>query len=279
MTAPGRPPALRVVVADDEPLARKRIRSLLARHADVEIVAEHANGPDTVAGVQAVRPDVLFLDVQMPGMTGVEVMRALGARAVPAVVFVTAYDAHAVQAFEHHALDYVLKPVDADRFERALARVRERLAERSATALTESVLRLLAQGAGVAPTPGASAAAPAAPTTTSSYPSRILLRSTDRLSFVDVAALDWIEAEGDYVRLHAGKASHLHRSTLSALEAQLDPAEFVRIHRSTIVRLARIRELQPYFHGEYVVVLHDGTKVKLSRSYRDRLQAALGQPL
>jgi two-component system LytT family response regulator len=256
---------LRVVVADDEPLARKRLRALLARHADVTVVGECANGPETVAVVTAERPSVLFLDVQMPGMSGVDVMRALGPRAVPAVVFVTAYDAHAVQAFDHHALDYVLKPVDDERFDRALARVRERLAERSATALSESVLRLLA----------GQQAAPAPPT----YPPRILLRSTDRLSFVDVAAVDWVEADGDYVRLHTGKTSHLHRSTLAALEEQLDPAEFVRIHRSTIVRLGRIRELQAYFHGEYVVLLHDGTKLKLSRSYRDRLQAALGQPL
>jgi len=264
--APGQV-ALRVVVADDEPLARKRLRSLLARHPDVDIVAECATGPETVATVQREQPAVLFLDVQMPGMTGVEVMRTLGPRAVPAVVFVTAFDAHAVRAFEHHALDYLLKPVDDDRFAQALARVRERLAERSASALNESVLRLLAQ----------QQALPALPATV--YPSRIVLRATDRLSFVDVATLDWVEADGDYVRLHAGKASHLHRSTLGAMEKQLDPAEFVRIHRSTIVRLSRIRELQPYFHGEYVVLLQGGTRLKLSRSYRDRLQTVLGQPL
>jgi two-component system LytT family response regulator len=263
-------PAMRVVLADDEPLARARLRSLLSRHEDVEIVAECANGPEVVAAVEAHRPNVLFLDVQMPGQSGVEVVQAIGPRAVCAVVFVTAYDEHAVRAFEQHALDYVLKPVDDERFERTLERVRERLAERSASALTESVLRLLGQQQVGSARP---------PATSSPYPARLLLRSTDRLSFVDVAAVDWVEADGDYVRLHTGKSSHLLRSTLSALEAQLDPAVFVRIHRSTIVRLARVREFQPYFHGEYVVLLHDGTKLKLSRSYRDRLQTVLGQPL
>lgn len=262
--------AMRVVLADDEPLARARLRSLLLRHEDIEIVAECANGPEVVAAVEAHRPNVLFLDIQMPGQSGVEVVQTIGPRAVCAVVFVTAYDEHAVSAFEQHALDYVLKPVDDDRFERTLERVRERVAERGASALTEGVLRLLAQQHAV---PSASSPSPSA------YPSRFMVRSVDRVSFVDVAAVDWIEADGDYVRLHTGKSSHLLRSTLSALETQLDPAAFVRIHRSTVVRLARVRELQPYFHGEYVVFLHDGTKLKLSRSYRERLQAALGQPL
>lgn len=253
-------PTIRVVLADDEPLARARLRSLLARHDDVEIVAECVNGPDVVAAVEAHHPNVLFLDVQMPGLSGVEVVQTIGPRAVAAVVFVTAYDEHAVRAFEQHALDYVLKPVDDERFERTLGRVRERVAERGSSALTESVLRMLAGSPSV-------------------YPSRFVVRSLDRVSFVDVAAVDWIEADGDYVRLHTGKSSHLLRSTLASLETQLDPAVFVRIHRSTIVRLARVRELQPYFHGEYVVFLHDGTKLKLSRSYRERLQAALGQAL
>lgn len=259
-------PPMRVVLADDEPLARARLRSLLSRHNDVEIVAECVNGPEVVAAVQTHRPNVLFLDVQMPGQSGVEVVQAIGPRAVCAVVFVTAYDEHAVRAFEQHALDYVLKPVDDERFERTLERVRERLAERSASNLTESVMRLLAEKQPLS-------------TQASPFLDRFVLRSTDKVSFVDVAAVDWIEADGDYVRLHTGKSSHLHRATLSALETQLDPAVFVRIHRSTIVRLARVRELQPYFHGEYVVFLHDGTKLKLSRNYRERLQTALGQPL
>lgn len=268
MTAASNPALrMRVAIADDEPLARRRLRSLLARHADVEIVAECANGPALVAAIEQHRPAAVFLDVQMPGMTGVDVMRAVGPHAVPAVVLVTAFDEHAIDAFEQQALDYVLKPVDDERFDRALGRVRERVAQRSASALAEGALRLLAQR---------EAAPPAAP---AKYATRLLLRSTEKLSFVEVGAIDWVEADGDYVRLHTAKGTHLHRSTLAAIEAQLDPAAFVRIHRSTIVRTERIRELQPYFHGEYVVVLRDGSKLKLSRSYREKLEGALGERL
>lgn len=260
---------LRVVVADDEPLARRRMRSLLARDGGVEVVAECASGPEAVEAVGAHRPDVLFLDVQMPGMTGVQVMETLGARAVPAVVFVTAYDEHAVRAFEHHALDYLLKPVDDARFERTLARVRERLAERRASSLSDHLLRLLAERE-AAPPPAAEPPR---------HLSRIVLKSTGKIQFLEVAEVDWVEADGDYLKLHTARGTHLLRSTMAELERQLDPAEFVRIHRSTLVRLARVKELQPYFHGEYVVILHDGTRLKLSRSYRERLQAALGQSL
>lgn len=264
--------ALRVVVADDEPLARRRLRSLLRRHPEVEVVAEAASGPDAVEAVREHRPDVLFLDVQMPGMTGVEVMERLGPRAVPAVVFVTAYDEHAVRAFEHHALDYLLKPVDDGRFDRTLARVRERLAERRASAVSDHLLRLLAEREPAAPSP---AAAPGS----ARYLSRVVLKSTGKINFVEVAEIDWIEADGDYLKLHTPKGAHLLRSTMAQMERQLDPSDFVRIHRSTMVRLGRVRELQPYFHGEYVVLLHDGTRLKLSRSYREQLQAALGQAL
>ncbi|HEV2146174.1 MAG TPA: LytTR family DNA-binding domain-containing protein [Longimicrobiaceae bacterium] len=261
---------IRVAIADDEPLARQRLRSLLSRHADLEVVAECANGLEAVTAVATHRPDLLFLDVQMPGMTGVETLCSLGDRAVPAVVFVTAHDEHAVEAFEHQALDYLLKPVSEERFARMLGRVRERLAEKSSTALTGEVLRRLAEAAaGPAPPPAA------APT----RPERLLVRSGPRLRFVEVADVDWIEADGDYVRLHTGKTSHLMRSTLAAVEAQLDPARFVRIHRSTIVRTSRIREMEPYFRGEFMVVLDTGAKLKMSRSYRERLQSALGQEL
>ncbi len=262
--------ACRVIVADDEPLARKRMRSLLAQHADLEIVAECATGPEVIDAVQAHRPDVLFLDVQMPGLTGVDVLERLGSRAVPAVVFVTAFDEHAIRAFEHHALDYLLKPVDDARFERTLSRVRERLAERRASLLSDQLLRALQTR---------ESAAPAAQPAPASYLTRIVLKSVGKINFVEVAEIDWIEAEGDYLKLHTPRGDHLLRSTMTVLEGQLDPREFVRIHRSTIVRLSRIKELQPYFRGEYIVILHDGTRLKLSRSYRDQLQAALGEAL
>jgi len=262
---------LRVIVVDDEPLARKRLRSLLGRHADVEVVRECANGLEAVDAIRADHPDVLFLDVQMPGMSGLEVLDAVGARAVPAVVFVTAFDQHAVGAFEHHALDYLLKPLDDRRFDATLTRVRERLAQHNASAVTDQLLRLLATRQ--APAEGRSEP-PAR-----SYLSRIVIKSTGKVSFVEVADVDWIEADGDYLRLHAGRTSHLHRWTMTELEQHLDPREFVRIHRSTIVRLARVKQLEPYIRGEYVVLLHDGTRLKLSRGYRAQLEAALGEPL
>jgi len=204
----------------------------------------------------------------------VEVMERLGPRAVPAVVFVTAYDEHAVRAFEHHALDYLLKPVDEARFDRTLARVRERLAERRASAASDRLLRLLAERELTAAAP-----APAAAPEPARYLSRVVLKSTGKINFVEVAEIDWIEADGDYLKLHTAKGAHLLRSTMAQMEKQLDPRDFVRIHRSTMVRLSRVKELQPYFHGEYVVLLGDGTRLKLSRSYREQLQAALGQAL
>lgn len=257
------PESLRVVVADDEPLARRRLRSLLAQEADTEVVMETANGPDTIDVVREHQPDVLFLDVRMPGADGIEVLASIGPGVVGAVVLVTAFDDYAVAAFEHHALDYVLKPVDEDRFRRTLARVRERLSQQRSARLTEETLRSLVQayrGEGPAG---------------ESYLAHVVVRAAHKRTIVKVADIDWIEANGDYLALHAGKDVYLHRGTLSALEQQLDPAVFVRIHRSTLVRLARVKHLEPYFHGDYCVTLQDGTKLRLSRTYRAGVQAML----
>lgn len=264
MPTPAEP--LRAVVADDEPLARRRICTLLAREPDFEVVAETGNGPDTVEAVTAHAPDVLFLDVRMPGSDGIEVLEEVGPEGVGAVVLVTAFDDYAVDAFEHRALDYVLKPVDEERFHDTVRRVRERLRERRSVELTERALRALAE----APTRAESASR-------EEYLSRIAVRSTQKTTVVDVADIEWIEAAGNYVRLHTPSRPHLYRGTLRALEERLDPAAFVRIHRSTIVRLSAVKELEPYFHGDYSVTLRDGTRRRLSRTYRARLQAALGQ--
>ena len=258
--------ALRVVVADDEALARHMLTTLLAREPGVTVVAECANGPETIDAVREQAPDVLFLDVRMPGASGIEVLERLGPEAVRAVVLVTAFDDYAVAAFEHHALDYVMKPVDADRFRTTMQRVRERLRQQRSATLAEDTLRALAQAY------GASGAREA-------YLSRIVVRSTKSVAVVDLADVDWIEADDDYLRLHSGARTHLVRGTLSALEAQLDPAEFVRIHRSTIVRLGRVKELVPQLHGDYEVRLTTGAQLRLSRSYRERLGAALGTVL
>jgi len=251
--------SLRAVVADDEPLARARMRTLLLRHAGVAPVAECKSGAEAVDAVRRLAPDLLLLDLHMPDAQGLQVVRAVGVGVLPALVFVTAYQEHALAAFEHQALDYLLKPVSDERFRQMLERVRAHLALRRE-----------------APPPSAPAPTPV---TGGAFLKQILVRSLQKIEIVDVAQVDWLQSDGDYVRVWTGKVSRLHRATLAELEQQLDPSVFVRIHRSTIVRTSRIRELEPYFHGEYVVVLHDGTRLKLSRTYRARLEAALGQGL
>jgi two-component system, LytTR family, response regulator len=259
---------LRVVVADDEPLARRMLLGLLRTEQGVTVVAECTNGPETIAAVRAHAPDVLFLDVRMPGCSGLEVLEALGPRAVRAVVFVTAFDDYAVAAFDHHALDYVLKPVNDDRFRDTVRRVRERLREqRSARIADDTFLELV------------HALRPEQPRSEPTFLSRFIVRSSKSVVIVEAADVDWIEADDDYARLHAGARTHLVRETLNALERQLDPKVFVRIHRSAIVRVAHVKELLPGAHGDYVVRLTDGTRLRLSRSYRERLGLALGTTL
>jgi len=259
---------LRVLVADDEPLARHMLTTLLAREEDVVVVAESSNGPETIEAVRAHAPDVLLLDVRMPGASGIEVLERLGRGAVRAVVLVTAFDDYAVAAFDHHAVDYVLKPVDADRFRITLQRVRDRLRQHRSDTLVEETVRVLAQAYGAAGRRERGA-----------YLSRLVVRSTKSVTVVDLTSVDWVEADGDYLKLHAGSKVHLLRGTMSALEPQLDPQEFVRIHRSTIVRISRVKELVPQLHGDYDILLAGGTRLRLSRSYRTRLGEALGTTL
>jgi two-component system LytT family response regulator len=275
---------IRALIVDDEPLAREGVRLRLARHADVEVVGEAGDGASAVDAVRALAPDLVFLDVQMPGLTGVEVIEALPAERMPAIVFVTAYDQYAIRAFEANALDYLLKPFDEDRFAAAVDRARRRIAERRDGEMGRRLAALLAEyGRGADGSPAAQTASPAPPSASSAtaedaqrYVDRLVLKDAASVTFVPVAELDWVEADGDYMRLHTGPKSRLMRSTMAELERRLDPSRFVRIHRSTIVNVARIREMRPTFHGEYTVVLHDGVRLKLSRGYRDRLQSLLG---
>ena len=260
--------SLRVVVADDEALARRMLLGLLRAETELTVVAECSNGPETIAAVRAHAPDVLFLDVRMPGCSGLEVLEALGPHAVRAVVFVTAFDDYAVAAFDHHALDYVLKPVNDDRFRDTVRRVRERLREQRSAQFADDAFQELMR-----------ALRPGHPRSDETFLSRFIVRSSKSVVIVETADVDWIEADDDYARLHAGPRTHLVRETLTALERQLDPKVFVRIHRSAIVRLAHVKELLPAAHGDYVVRLNDGTKLRLSRSYRDRLGTALGTTL
>jgi two-component system LytT family response regulator len=260
---------IRALIVDDEPAARAAIRALLSGDPDIQVVGECTDGRSALEAIVEDPPDLLFLDVQMPEMDGFTMLRRLDATQVPVVVFVTAYDQYALQAFDVHALDYLLKPFDDDRFGRALERAKERVRQGKLGTLSHQ-LRALLDGA--APT-RENVAVPAE----ENLLKRLMIKSEGRVSILAVKDVDWVEAQGDYVRIHAGRAWHLLRETMKRLEGQLDPARFVRIHRSTIVNVERIKELQPYFQGEYVVILHDGTSLRLSRGYRPNLERALGR--
>jgi two-component system LytT family response regulator len=253
---------VRTLIADDEPIARRRLVRLLEAEPEAELVAACGTGPEAVEAVRVHAPQLLFLDVQMPGLDGFGVLDSLGAAVPPAVVFVTAFDAYAIQAFEASALDYLLKPFDADRFHRAFARARERVRTPTPGPDSEQLGALLASLTPPRPTPD-----------------RLAIRAEGRVYFVRVAEIDWIESASNYVRLHTGKAVHLLREPLTSLETRLDPGRFLRIHRTTVVNVERLRELQPWFSGEFIAILHDGTRLKVSRGYRDRVARWLGQTL
>jgi two-component system LytT family response regulator len=250
-----------VLIVDDEPLARAGLRALLERDPEIAEIREASDGARAVEAIRTDRPDLLFLDVQMPELDGLAVVAEIGPAMMPATVFVTAHDEHAIQAFEINAVDYLLKPVTADRFAQALARAKARLAGRPEDDERRQVVELLATL--VAPP---------------RFVQRLAVKTSGRTVFVDVAEVDWIEAAENYVELHAGPASHLLHVPLSTLEKSLDPAQFLRIHRSTIVRIPRIAELLPGVHGEYVVVLADGTRLDSGRTYADRLRALTANP-
>ena len=260
---------LRVLVVDDEPLARDCVRLALAAVGDVEVVAECGTGEEAVAAIEALAPDLVFLDVQMPGLDGFDVVAAVGPERMPPVVFVTAFDAHALRAFEVHALDYVLKPFDDARFRSALEHARRRLQRDRAEELARRLAALLEAGA-LGGTPGGAAPAAAG----GRWLRRLHVPVRDRLRFVRVDDVDWFEGAGNYVRVHVGADRHLVRTSLARLEQELDPAHFVRIHRSTIVNLERVREVEPWIAGDYVAFLTDGRKLRVSRNYRDALLAA-----
>jgi two-component system LytT family response regulator len=250
---------MRVLIVDDEPLARERIRKLLESDPDVRAIAQSRNGEEALAMVREHAPDLVFLDVQMPGLSGFGVVESLSVERMPLVIFVTAYEQYALKAFEVHALDYLLKPFDRERFDAALGRAKQRLAAPTPVDFHRQIRGLLSQlrsdGEG---------------------PDRLAVKKDGRILSVRVDGIDWIEAEGNYVRLHLGKTSYLHREKIAVLEERLDPRRFRRIHRSTIVNVDRIREFVPWFRKDYKVVLQDGTELTLSRNYKDRVQEMLG---
>lgn len=253
---------LRAIVVDDEMLARQIIREMLEHDDEVEIVAECINGREAVEAIQTHQPDLLFLDIQMPEVAGFEVLEAMKGERSPIVIFVTAYDQYAVRAFDYHALDYLLKPFDRERFEMAVSRAKAQLRRDRNGELDKRIVALLE-----------------ALKAEARYVERLVIKNGGRVFFLETGEVNWIEAEGNYVRLHTDKKAHLLRETISSLEEQLDPKKFLRVHRSTIVRIDSIRELQPWFHGEYHIILHNGTKLTLSRNYREQLQTVLGKNL
>jgi two-component system LytT family response regulator len=254
---------VRVVIADDEPLARERVRSMLAGRPEYAIVGEAADGAEAVELIVREHPDVVFLDIKMPELDGFEVVEALEAdpdHASPAIVFVTAFGEYAVKAFEVRALDYLLKPFDRARFDRALETAASRRRPGSdVTGHVDPALREMLEQ--LRPE--------------RRYPARFLVRNANRMYFVRVDDVDWMDAAGNYVRLHSGGRAHLVRDTMKAIEARLDPERFVRIHRSAIVNIERVAQIEPYLHGEYVVILRDGTKLTSSRAHSAALRALL----
>ena len=255
---------LRAMIVDDEKPARRRVRELLEKQPAIASVKECVNGAEAVQQIRAWQPDLLFLDIQMPGLDGFGVINEVGATHLPATVFVTAYDQFALRAFEVSALDYLLKPFSDERFERSLSRVLSFVRTQQRDELNQRVLMLLEQ---------VQTAQTAAPLDC------LIVKQAGRVLFVRVEEIDWLEAAGVYVQIHTADKTWLHRISLSELEAKLDPRQFLRIHRSTIVNRQRVKELQPHSHGDYLVVLHDGTELKLSRGYRAKVEASLGQSL
>ncbi len=251
---------IRTIIVEDEPLARERMLNLLETDDAIEVCAECGDGRSAVEKITELEPDLIFLDIQMPELDGFGVLAELSMPKLPAVVFVTAYDQFALKAFEVHAVDYLLKPFDRERFRAALQRAKTRIGSRQASPTEENLRALIAE---VRPE--------------SKAIQKIAIKSSGRVTFVKVEDIDWIEAADNYVEIHAGTAAHMLRETMTALSTRLPAEKFVRINRSCIVNLERVKELQPLFHGEYTVVLNDGKKLTLSRNYRSSLTRLLGE--
>ena len=254
---------MRVLVVDDEAPARRKLLYLLANEPDLEVTGEAADGEAAVIAIREQRPDLVLLDIQMPKLGGFGVVERVGVDQMPLVVFVTAFDQYAIKAFDVHAVDYLLKPYDRQRFSQALERARAEVERRQAGDMKSQLLALLQDVEQRGP----------------SYPERLVVKSSGRVILIKVDDLDWVDAAGNYVRLHAGNESHLLRETMGRLESRLDPDRFLRIHRSSIVNIERIKELQQQFHGDYIVVLKNGQRLTLSRSYRDKIQGLLSQSI
>lgn len=256
---------IKTIIVDDEPLARRNLRVLLERDPQIEILEECRNGREAIKAINTLAPDLIFLDIQMPEMDGFDVLAQVGPEHIQAIIFVTAFDQYALKAFDVHALDYLLKPFDDERFARALERAKSQIAAREINQLSERLLALLEERE--TERKGSKHE--------ERYLTRLMIKSSSRMMLLKVDEIDFIEADGNYAKLHTGRKTHLLREKMNDLEGRLDPAKFVRIHRSIIVNLERIKEMHPHFNGDYVVVLEDGRQLRLSRTRREQLEARL----
>lgn len=266
---------IRTLIVDDEELGRRGIEIRLRDHGDIELVGQCANGREALQAIAETQPDLMFLDIQMPGLSGLDVLARLPQESVPITVFVTAFDRYALEAFDAHALDYLLKPIDDARFRQALDRVRDYRQQRQALAQREKLMQLLAdiQGSGVIDEHTLREHLEA--TDQPRYANILPIRDDSDTVRVDVNSIDWIDAAGDYMCIHADGRTYVLRETMKSLAAILDPKIFQRVHRSTIVNVRRVRRLRPHTNGEYFLTLEDGQEIKLSRSYRDRVDQLL----
>ncbi len=244
---------IKTLIVDDEPLARDRVKRFLRDENDINVIGECGNGKEAIAAIKEQKPDLVFLDIQMPEKNGFEVVKALDMQPMPSIIFVTAYDQYAIQAFDVHALDYLLKPFNRERLHRAVVHARERIEHRNLGDIDERLASLIADIRGE-----------------KKYLERLVVKSVGRVFFLKTDEIDWIEAAGNYVKLHTGKESHMIRETMNGIESKLNPEKFLRIHRSTVVHIDRIKELHPMFSGDYAVILRNGTELALSRNYRER---------
>ena len=243
---------IRALIVDDEPLARRGLLRLLKNDSDADVVGECGDGESAVGAILSKKPDLVFLDVHMPEIDGFEVVRRIGPEGMPPLIFVTAYDRYALRAFETNAIDYLLKPVSQSRFEKALARAKQRIAEKSKDNVVQRLIAVLDQIK-----------------QHDEYLDRLPLSENGRILFVNMEEIDWIEANGNYARLHIGARTREIRETLTALERKLNPRDFLRIHRSAIVNVHRIKEIQPWFHGYHMVLLQNGQELRMSRYQND----------
>jgi two-component system, LytTR family, response regulator len=245
---------IKTLIVDDEPIARERVRRMVREESDIEVIGECGNGAEAAIFINENKLDLVFLDIQMPEMNGFEVLKSIEPNKTPAIIFVTAYDQYAIRAFDVHAIDYLLKPFNRQRFQHSVERAREQIEQSRGGKMDERLALLLADLK-----------------TSKKYLERLVVKSVGRIFFLKTTEVDWIEAAGNYAKLHVGRESHLIRETMNGLEAKLNPDVFLRIHRSTVVNIDRIKELHPLFSGDYTVMLKNGVELTLSRNYRDRL--------